>query len=147
MIVVLDASVLVAELLRKRGRDLLEHPALQVVIAEEQWSETRYELARRIAVISERNKLSVEEVAQLRKGSQELLAGNVIEVVPSAVYAHLEMVARRRIPRDPNDWPVVALSLALDAAIVTGDNDFLGCGQRTWTVDTLRAELADGECE
>ncbi|MDA8048381.1 MAG: PIN domain-containing protein [Actinomycetota bacterium] len=31
--------------------------------------------------------------------------------------------------------------LALDAAILTGDNDFLGCGCPTWTVETLLAEL------
>jgi hypothetical protein len=35
MIVVADASVLVAELLRQRGRDLLSHPGLQVVVAED----------------------------------------------------------------------------------------------------------------
>jgi hypothetical protein len=44
MIVVADASVLVAELLRQRGRDLLSHPDLQVVVAEDQWNETLHEL-------------------------------------------------------------------------------------------------------
>ena len=52
-----------------------------------------------------------------------------------------EKAARRRVPRDPNDWPVVALALLLDAAILTGDNDFLGCGCPTWTVETLRDQL------
>lgn len=33
MIVVADASVLVAELLRKRGRELLAHPELRVVVS------------------------------------------------------------------------------------------------------------------
>jgi hypothetical protein len=33
------------------------------------------------------------------------------------------------------------VALALDAAILTGDNDFLGCGCPTWTVETLLAEL------
>lgn len=33
MIVVADAGVLVAELLRRRGRDLLSRPDLQVVVA------------------------------------------------------------------------------------------------------------------
>jgi hypothetical protein len=44
MIVVADASVLVAELLRQRDRDLLSHPDLQVVVAEDQWDETLHEL-------------------------------------------------------------------------------------------------------
>jgi hypothetical protein len=39
MIVVVDASVLVAELLRRRGRELLRHPELSVVVAEDQWQE------------------------------------------------------------------------------------------------------------
>jgi hypothetical protein len=34
MIVVVDASVLVAELLRRRGRELLSHPDLSAVVAE-----------------------------------------------------------------------------------------------------------------
>jgi hypothetical protein len=44
VIVVADASVLVAELLRRRGRELLAHPELRCVVAEEQWAETAYEL-------------------------------------------------------------------------------------------------------
>jgi hypothetical protein len=36
MIVVADASVLVGELLRQRGRELLLHPNLHVVVAEDQ---------------------------------------------------------------------------------------------------------------
>jgi hypothetical protein len=36
VIVVADASALVAELLRTRGRELLAHPDLRVVVAEEQ---------------------------------------------------------------------------------------------------------------
>ncbi len=99
MIVVADASVLVAELLRQRGRALFARPDLRVVVAEEQWNETEHE--------------------------------------------HQEAVARRRVPRDPNDWPPVALALALDVGILTRDQDFLGCGCPTWTVETLRAELGE----
>lgn len=75
MIVVVDASVLVAELLRRRGRELFAHPDL----------------------------------------------------------------------RDPHDWAPVALAIALDAAILTGDHDFLGCGCPTWTVETPMTELGRPE--
>jgi predicted nucleic acid-binding protein len=143
MIVVADASVLVAELLRKRGRELLQHPALHVMVAEEQWSETQHELERRIALIVERGRLSATDAQEMRDGARWVVASRAIEVMPHTVYAHMEAVARRRVPRDPNDWPVVALSMALDAAILTGDYDFLGCGRPTWTVETLRAELGD----
>ncbi len=60
--------------------------------------------------------------------------------MPTAYYADLEEEARRRIPRDPRDWPTVALALQLDAAIWTHDNDFLGCGIATWTTETLPAQ-------
>jgi len=53
MIVVADASVLVAELLRVRGRELLADPHLRVVVAEEQRDETTHELSRRLALIVE----------------------------------------------------------------------------------------------
>ena len=33
---------------------------------------------------------------------------------------------------------------AFQRGILTGDNDFLGCGRATWTVETLIAELASG---
>jgi predicted nucleic acid-binding protein len=57
-------------------------------------------------------------------------------------YAEYEDVARRRVPRDPRDWPTVALALALEAGIWTADTDFLGYGVPTWTTDTL---LLDAE--
>jgi hypothetical protein len=43
MIVAADASVLVGELLRERGRQLLLHPSLHVVVAEDQWEEAEHE--------------------------------------------------------------------------------------------------------
>ena len=35
-----------------------------------------------------------------------------------------------------------ALALAIEAAIWTLDNDFLGCGVATWTTDTLLIHLS-----
>ena len=64
-----------------------------------------------------------------------------VAYVPAAFYADLEEEARRRIPRDPRDWPTVALALALGAGIWTEDGDFLGCGLPTWTTATLARRL------
>ena len=61
--------------------------------------------------------------------------------MPRETYALERETALRRVPRDERDWPTVALAIALDAAILTADNDFLGCGCPTWTVETLSAEL------
>jgi predicted nucleic acid-binding protein len=64
-----------------------------------------------------------------------------VELVPAELYAYREAEARRRIPCDPDDWPTVALALALDAGIWTNDYDFFGCGVATWTTETLIAHL------
>jgi predicted nucleic acid-binding protein len=143
VIVVADASVLVAELLRRRGRELLAHPDLRCVVAEDQWAEAAHELEKRLAAIVAQGRLTTEQTDDLRSAVQDLVDNRVIEIIPRTVYEHLESTARRRVPRDPNDWAPVALALVLDAGILTGDNDFLGCGCPTWTVDTLRHELEE----
>lgn len=53
----------------------------------------------------------------------------------------LHEITQRRIPRDPNDWSTATLAMVIDAGILTGDHDFLGCGCPTRTVETLRVEL------
>lgn len=141
MIVVADASVLVGELLRKRGRELLLRPELQVLVAEDQWSETQHELSRRLGIMESTGRLSPENRRELEEAVQGLIEAKAIDVISRSMYAPFEATARRRIPRDPQDWPTVALALLLDAGILTGDNDFLGCGCPTWTVETLLREL------
>jgi predicted nucleic acid-binding protein len=141
VIVVVDASVLVAELLRRRGRELFAHPDLRCVVAEEQWAEAKHELAKRLAAIVGQGRLSAEQAQTLDETVHALIDNRVVEVIPRVLYEHWQETARRRVPRDPNDWAPVALALALDVGILTGDQDFLGCGCATWTVDTLREEL------
>jgi hypothetical protein len=51
VILAADASVLVGELLRKRGRELLLHPDLRVLVAEQQWEEAEHELSRRLSIL------------------------------------------------------------------------------------------------
>jgi hypothetical protein len=141
MIVAADASVLVGELLRKRGRELFLHPELHVVVAEDQWSETEHELSRRLGIMQATGRLTSDGRGTLEQSVRTMIDTQAIEIVPRPMYAVFEQAARRRVPRDTQDWPTVALALLLDAAILTGDNDFLGCGCPTWTVETLRGEL------
>jgi predicted nucleic acid-binding protein len=141
VIVVADASVLVGELLRKRGRGLLLDPDLRVLVAEHQWEEAEHELSRRLSILEQQERLTAEQRIALQQGVGALVEARAIEVVPSDAYASLEPVAAERVPRDQRDWPTVALAMVLNAGILTGDNDFLGCGCPTWTVETLRAEL------
>lgn len=112
MIVVADASALVAELLRTRGRELLAHPDLRVVVAEEQWDETQHELQRRIGVIVEQGRLTDDHAKRLYDEVIALVDEQVIEIIPRCLYEHMEAVARRRVPRDPttgrrwlSHWP------------------------------------------
>lgn len=141
MIVVADASVLVGELLRKRGRELVLRPDLHIVVAEHQWEETEHELSRRLDILESSGRLSAEQRLFLEQAVSGLVDMRAIEVVPRETYASLEETAIGRIPRDRRDWPTVALAMVLDTGILTGDNDFLGCGCPTWTVETLRREL------
>ena len=81
-----------------------------------------------------------EESVSLLSECFELMARH-IRSVPVPAYQMVERIARRRIPRDPDDWPTVALALVLEDHIWTHDHDFLGCGVATWTTQTLLAEF------
>lgn len=67
-----------------------------------------------------------------------------IKVVSEAEYGEHEAAARDRIPRDPNDWPTVALALSMDIGIWTNDQDFFGCGVPVWMTETLLTHVASG---
>ncbi|HVB00593.1 MAG TPA: PIN domain-containing protein [Acidimicrobiales bacterium] len=144
MIVVVDASVLVAELLRKRGRELFRHPELRSVVAQDQWEETQHELPKRAKHIVEAGHLSQTQVDLLLLDVDNLFFSRTIEVIPSSAYEEKKELALRRVPQDPKDWAPVALAMTMDVGILTRDGDFLGCGLPTWTVETLRLELENG---
>jgi predicted nucleic acid-binding protein len=67
---------------------------------------------------------------------------NIVESVDQSLYEDFETVARKRVtPRDPDDWPVVAVALLLDFPIWTEDQDFFGSGIATWTTDHVELYL------
>lgn len=140
MRLVVDANILVAELIRERGRKLIARPELELYMAEQAWSETTYELNKRIEKMIDRGIFS-PSVGKNLLTNAIALAEVKVAIVPHEIYAPYETVASSRIPRDPNDWFTVALALTLVAAIWTSDNDFLGCGIATWTTDTLLTHL------
>jgi predicted nucleic acid-binding protein len=137
---VIDANILVSEAMRERGRAILGHPELELFITEKAISETRHELEKRLVHFQNHRNLPDAIAAVLREEAFKVVETNVT-VVPKADHAHLETVAQRRIPRDPDDAPTVALALLLEADIWTLDSDFLGCGVATWITETLNAEL------
>lgn len=96
MILVADASVLVAELLRERGRALVRRPDVQLVVAEEQWEETLHELARRLAVLEARGLITRARGEELRALVAALVAAGAIEVVSRDIYDNVRPKAVRR---------------------------------------------------
>ncbi|MGI8856540.1 MAG: PIN domain-containing protein [Thermomicrobiales bacterium] len=149
MRLVIDANVLVSELLHSRGQALIAHSELQLSIAAYTWGEAEHELRKRLTGRFVHNGQGVERVEFFLFGAMALVTQR-IAVMPEGFYVSHETVARMRIPRDPDDWHTVALALTYgpnEAAIWTGDADFLGCGIATWTTDTLLAHLAYVEAE
>lgn len=136
MRLVVDASVLVAEVLRARGRALLAHPRLDLVLAADTLSETEHELRQRVSLLVQLGHLEATLAERLLDEALATVAARVT-LVPSEAYAnHLEE-AQRRIPRDPRDAPAVALAMVLGCGIWTADRDFFGRGLPIWTTDTL----------
>ena len=140
MRLVVDANILVAELIRKRGRELIIHPELELYVAEKAWSEARYELSKRVAKMVQKGVFD-RELGENLLADALALAEAKVSLIPDEIYAALESIAKTRIPRDPDDWATVALALVLEAAIWTSDSDFLGCGLPTWTTGTLLVHL------
>ena len=60
----------------------------------------------------------------------DLLAG-LVQPVEIETYEPFEGLARERIARrDEDDWPILAVALALDCPIWTEDTDFFGVAWR-----------------
>ena len=146
MRLVVDTNILVAELLRKRGRDLIISKNLELFLAEKMKDEVQYELQKRISIIVSKTNLT-QELGQLQLEAALRLIDSKIMTFPLfflsgySRYQSFEEEARKRIPRDPNDWEAIALALALPAAIWTEDYDFFGCGCPTWTTQTLLLQI------
>jgi len=69
MIIVVDASTLIAELVRERGRKLFLHPNLRFLVAEEQWEESQRGLARRFDIL--RSRIGDEKADALRHDADD----------------------------------------------------------------------------
>jgi predicted nucleic acid-binding protein len=145
VLLVVDANILVGELLRVRGRELFEKDVLRLHISEQALDEALHEMSRRAGRIVEQGRASRQAADAILDDACGIVERR-ISPIPSEVYAGFEEQAAYRIPRDLDDAPTVALALALGGdeghcGIWTNDGDFLGCGLPTWTTDTLLAHL------
>ena len=144
MMLIVDTNILVGELLRERGQELIQNPALTLYATERILDETQYELRRRMTARVRGGGLTEATAQQILEPAMRLIETSIV-VVAQSNYSHLETTARNRIPRDPDDWYTVALALVMNAAIWTSDCDFLGCGCPTWTTETLLIQLRTSE--
>ena len=64
----------------------------------------------------------------------------IVQAVEEEAYLAFAVQAKARI-RDLDDWPILALALALDAPVWTEDQDFFGAGIATWTTDHIEQFL------
>ena len=140
MLLVVDTSVLVGDLLRTKGRERLNDHRLDLYFPEHMVGEVRVGLPRRIGAVAASAGLAAAERDDLLMLCLDAVDNN-LAVVAAEVYAPFEEEALARSQRDPADWPVVACALALSAAVWTNDNDFLGTGVPTWTTATLQIWL------
>ena len=138
-----DASSLVAESLRARGAEIIAHKDLTLYIAVPTWSEVEHELDRRLTAMVRQGRLALVRRDRVLTETLTALATS-LTIVTEVEYGQYEAEARDRIPQDPNDWPTVALALALGIGIWASDRDFFGCGVPVWTTQALLAHLAAG---
>lgn len=87
MRLVVDASILVAELLHARGRALVAHPDLDLILAAETLSETEHELTKRVAQLERHSRVKPEIAQQFIDDALAVLTARV-SLVPPSVYAH-----------------------------------------------------------
>jgi predicted nucleic acid-binding protein len=95
-------------------------------------------------VCVEEAKQHIPRIAKLRGDDATIVLNALdrlatfLQVVDRSLYGQLEESARARISaRDPDNWPIVATALLLNAPIWTEDRDFFGSGIATWTTDRI----------
>ncbi|MFN8634549.1 MAG: PIN domain-containing protein [Chloroflexota bacterium] len=138
-----DASALVAEALRERGRALITEDDLDLYMTPPTWSEVVYEIGRRCDEMVQRGHAAPERRQCIFDEAMTVLT-NSLTIVPDGEYAEYEAEARDRIPRDAQDWPTMALAVKMGVGIWTADKDFFGCGVPVWTTQPLLTHVATG---
>lgn len=93
MRLVVDANILVAELIRVRGRKLIARPELELYMAEQAWLETTYELNKRIEKMVDRGVFS-QAVGENLLTDGIALAEAKVAIVPHEVYSSYETIAK-----------------------------------------------------
>ncbi|HXB67908.1 MAG TPA: PIN domain-containing protein [Candidatus Acidoferrales bacterium] len=132
---VVDANILVRAVLGKRVREVIEafSGGVSFFVPETAFAEAKEHVP---ALVVKRGGDPEKALALLDA------LGQLMELIGSEIYGQFEAEARERIgQRYPEDWPILAASLALGCPIWTEDTDFFGCGVATWTSNRVRMFL------
>lgn len=133
--IALDANILVRAVLGKRVRELIEQYGAEVAffVPKLAFEEAERHLPTIAAKRDRDPEALLESLDRLRA---------VVEIVDEDVITPLRNTALARIgSRDPMDWPVVAVALALGCPVWTEDHDFFGAGVATWTTANVEIYL------
>src|ERR1700677_729610 len=132
--IVLDANILIRAVLGRKVRFLLERYASSTVrfcSPRQAYADAGKYLP---LLLRKRGKPNAEVPAALHYFE------HLVEPIDPNSYILFESEARERLRgRDEEDWPVLAIALALGCPIWTEDVDFFGTGVAVWT--TSRIEI------
>jgi len=149
---VVDANMVLAALrgVRTRKRLMrLQGADVTLFLAEPMRQEVEEHLPRLIVRKLTAQGFGPEDIELGLASGQQLWKNlqTAFVILGEETYGSLEQMARRRVPHDPDDWPCVALALALGASLLTDNVRHLGrSGIGVWdssTVDVLIDELED----
>ncbi|ETW93854.1 MAG: hypothetical protein ETSY1_37425 [Candidatus Entotheonella factor] len=135
--IVLDANILVRGVLGERVPDLLEryHHHVRFYTPSQCFSEAREHLP---AILNRRSQVDLGVTLQALNALHA-----IVQSVNESDYAAFEAEAKRRISeRDVDDWPLIAIAMALDCPIWTEDRDFFGTGIATWRTRNVEIYLS-----
>ena len=137
--IVLDANILIRAILGRRVSALLEEyrDRVDFYTTEHCYREAGTYLP---VILAKQGR----EGAQTVQTALEALAHIVVPVCADAYDSFHNEAMARIAARDPDDWPLVALSLLLDCPIWTEDNDFFGIGIAVWNSHTIERYLSEG---
>jgi predicted nucleic acid-binding protein len=126
-LIALDANILIRAVLGRRARSLVEEYGGRValVVADTAVLEAR----ERLAELAADRRLAFDALDDVLNQMLRLFA-----TAGPELYDPFANTAQYLISdRDPDDWPTLALSLALGCPVWTEDYDFFGVGVATWT--------------
>jgi predicted nucleic acid-binding protein len=129
---VVDANILISAVLGRRVRHLIEtYSNVALFLPRSALEEARRNLPG-LAVKRKDDPQNALDMLDSLASGMELIR---VET------AHLRAEAKRRMKRDPSDWPILAVALEVGCPIWTDDRDFFGCGVATWTTANVEIYL------